>query len=239
MGDALERDEAYSDELATLLDDRAATYALLARLLASEVDADLLSGLVGMAFPEDAGNPAIDEGSRLMNGYLRQAASRQGDDVVTELAVDFCRLFVVRRRNEKDAAYPFESVYTSTEHTTMAGARDDVRTIYRAAGFEKDENLHIGDDHIALELEYMAEVARQTAEAARGSEALGGQLAGGRLALQAAFLDNHLLNWVPRFSDAMVRHAQTDFYRGLARFLNGYLEDDRALLGELAAGKTA
>ena len=121
----------------------------------------------------------------------------------------------------------------------MAGARDDVRAIYRAAGLEKDENLHIGDDHIALELEYMAEVARQAAEAARGGEALGGQLAGGRLALQAAFLDSHLLNWVPRFSDAMERHAQTDFYRGLAHFLTGYLEDDRALLGELAAGETA
>lgn len=221
-------------ELLAILDDRAATYALLARLLASEVDADLLSGLVGMAFPEDAGNPAIDEGSRLMNGYLRQAASRQGDDVVTELAVDFCRLFVVRRRNEKDAAYPFESVYTSTEHTTMAGARDDVRAIYRAAGLEKDEDLHIGDDHIALELEYMAEVARQAAAAARGGEAFDGQLA-----LQATFLDSHLLNWVPRFSDAMERHAQTDFYRGLARFLTGYLEDDRALLGELGVGEPA
>ena len=239
MGDVLGRDEAYSDELATLLDDRAATYALLARLLASEVDADLLSGLVGMAFPEDTGNPALDEGSRLMNGYLRQAASRQAasrpdDDVVTELAVDFCRLFVVRRRNEKDAAYPFESVYTSTEHTTMAGARDDVRAIYRAAGLEKDEDLHIGDDHIALELEYMAEVARQAAAAVRDGETFDGQLA-----LQATFLDSHLLNWVPRFSDAMVRHARTDFYRGLARFLIGYLEDDRALLGELAAGETA
>lgn len=234
MGYVLGRGEAHSDELATLLDDRSATYALLARLLASEVDADLLSGLVGMAFPEGTGSPELDEGSRLMNGYLRETTSRQGDDVVTELAVDFCRLFVVRRRNEKDAAYPFESVYTSTEHTTMAGARDDVRAIYRAAGLEKDENLHIGDDHIALELEYMAEVARQTAEAARNGEAFDG-----RLALQATFLDSHLLNWVPRFSDAMVRHAQTDFYRGLARFLNGYLEDDRALLGELAAGKTA
>ena len=228
------RDCSADTELLAILDDRAATYALLARLLASEVDAGLLSGLAGMTFPEGTGSPELDEGSRLMNGYLRQASSRQDDDVVTELAVDFCRLFVVRRRNEKDAAYPFESVYTSTEHTTMAGARDDVRTIYRAAGFEKDENLHIGDDHIALELEYMAEVARQTAAAARDGEAFDGQLA-----LQATFLDNHLLNWVPRFSDAMVRHAQTDFYRGLARFLTGYLEDDRALLDELAAGGPA
>ena len=55
------------------------------------------------------------------------------------------------------------------------------------------------------------------------------------LARQAAFMDAHLLNWVPRFADAMARTARTDFYRGLARFLAGWLQEDRATLAELGA----
>ncbi len=218
-------------ELLAALDDRAATYALLARLYASEVDAGLLTGLEGMAFPQDSGNEGLDAGARLMNGYLRGAAEDAGRDAATELAVDFCRLFVVRRRSDRDAPYPFESVYTSREHCAMGAARDEVLALYRAAGLEKDEGWKVGEDHVALELEYMATLAGRLAAAVRagkGDEGADGPVE--LVGLQATFLDRHLLAWTPRLAQAMGRRAQTDFYRGLARFTVGYLEEDRALL---------
>ena len=84
-----------------------------------------------------------------------------------------------------------------------------------------------------LGLEVDAELlAARTAQALReGDEATAEEL----LARQAAFMDAHLLNWAPRFADAMARTARTDFYRGLARFLAGWLQEDRATLAELGA----
>lgn len=221
-------------ELLAALDDRAATYALLARLFTSEVDAGLLAGLEGMTFPQDSGNEALDAGARLMNGYLHGAADA-GRDIMTELAVDFCRLFVVRRRNDRDAPYPFESVYTSREHCAMGAARDEVLALYRAAGLEKDDGWKVGEDHIALELEYMATLAGRLAATVRADNGEGADIQGADklVALQADFLDRHLLSWTPRLAEAMGKRAKTDLYRGLACFTVGYLEEDRTLLHRL------
>ena len=217
------------DLLATL-DDRAATYGLLARLLGHEIDAELLASLADGGFATDTGSAAVDEGARLMNAYLR--AATDPDAARTELAVDFARLFVVRTRNAAGLPYPFESVYTSDDGCTMGAARDEVRRIYREAGMAKDDAWNVGEDHVALELEFMQTLAARTAQALRkGDEAAAEEL----LARQGAFMDAHLLNWVPRFIDAMARTARTDFYRGLAQFLAGWLQEDRATLAELGA----
>lgn len=218
--------------LLALLDDRAATYGLLARLLGLEVDAALLAALADGGFAIDTGSAAVDEGARLMGGYLQTAARADADAARTELAVDFARLFVVRTRNAAGLPYPFESVYTSDDGCTMGAARDEVRRIYREAGMAKDDAWNVGEDHVALELEFAQTLAARTAQALReGDEAAAEKL----LARQAAFMDAHLLNWVPRFADAMARTARTDFYRGLARFLAGWLQEDRATLAELGA----
>lgn len=222
-------------ELLAALDDRTATYGLLARLLGREVDLELLSGLTGLNLPEDTGAEALDEGARLMNAYLAQAGG-DAQDTRTELAVDFARLFVVRERKTSDAAYPFESVYASDEHCTMGAARDEVRALYRAAGVERNDGWNVGEDHVALELEFMQILGARTAEALRAGDA---SHAKELLGEQARFLDRHLLRWVPRLADAMVAHAHTDFYRGLARFAVGYLQSDRTSLDDLSAALVA
>ncbi len=219
------------DTLTEAMRDRAATYGLLARLLGCEVDVDLLGKLCASEFPSDTGDEDVDEGSGLMSGYLA-AHAHDLEATRTELAVDFARLFVVRARKQTDAAYPFESVYTSEKHTTMGAARDAVRSLYRKAGLELDDSWHIGEDHIALELEFMAFLAQKSLEACEAGR--DDELAG-LLGQQRSFLSEHLLNWVGRFADAMARQAKTDFYRGVARYLMGYLNSDGEFLGEMAS----
>lgn len=218
-----------NDALHAALEDRAATYGLLARLFNREVDEALLEGLRALPFPADTGRPDLDEGARLMGAYLAAAH----DDARTELAVDFARLFLVRKRSTRVACYPNESVHTSDERITMGDARDEVRALYLREGLKAADATRLGDDHIALELEFMQALAARSLACAPGDEADDGTKWRETLAAQAAFLDGHLLNWVPAFADLMADAAQTDFYRGLAAMLAAFLRDDRAFVEEL------
>lgn len=215
-----------NEQASLALTDRAAPYGLLARLFNREIDEGLLEGLRALPFPEDTGSASFDEANRLMGSYLAAA----GEHTRTELAVDFARLFVVRRRSTRTAPYPNESVHTSEEHLVMDRARDEVRALYRAEGLQASDAVRLGEDHIALELEFMQVMVERAATACNeGDEEELCRL----LDVQAAFLDDHLLNWVPAFAATMEETAQTDFYRGLAKLLVAHLREDRTLVDEV------
>lgn len=210
-------------EAAEAFADRAAAYGLLARLFNREIDDALLVGLKGMAFPHDGESAEANEGARLMNAYLSQA----GSETRTELAVDFARLFLVRTRSTKRAAYPFESVWTSRERTMMDNARDSVVAAYRRAGLARDDSWNLPEDHISLELEFMQALSQRCADAALGSDE---EMLASLVGQQRDFMRAHLISWTGRFAEVMAEMARTDFYRGLAKFLTGFLAEDAEFL---------
>lgn len=67
-----------------------ATYQFLSRLFRVEVDQELYDTLMSMRFPANTGNALVDEGYRMICGYLSQADGT----VLTELAVDYVRAFI-------------------------------------------------------------------------------------------------------------------------------------------------
>lgn len=213
-------------ELADLNDRRAAQYALLARLYRAEVDQALWNELGGMRFPARSGSEPVDEGYRLIAGYL----GAPHGDAITELAVDYVRTFIGTRTDAYGAAYPYESVYTSEKRLKMQAARDEVLAIYRANNVAKQESWHEGEDHVALELEFMQVLADRTAEALRAGDE---ERAAALLRTQRGFLGEHLASWTPMMTADMRRFARTAFYKGLASLTDGALVSDAAVLAEL------
>lgn len=214
--------------LVDVLRGRRATYQFLSRLFRTEVDQELYDTLVSMRFPANTGNPLVDEGYRMICGYLSQASG----DVLTELAVDYVRAFIGSGNDGFSAAYPYESVYTSPKRLMMQDARDEVLVLYRAAGLAKQESWKEGEDHIALELEFEQILANRTVEALeRGDEDEAFSL----LTTQKNFLDDHLAAWAPMMTSDMRRFAKTDLYRGLAHLTDGFLSTDRAFLADVLA----
>ena len=151
-------DEATMQELIKLNEQRAATYGLLSRLYRVEVDQPLLDELRSMRFPAKTGNENVDEGYRLLATYL----SNTWDNSVTDLAIDYVRVFIGHGIDAFSAAYPFESVYTSEKRLLMQEARDEVLAIYRSAGLDKQDTWKEGEDHIALELDFEQIMATRT-----------------------------------------------------------------------------
>ena len=207
---------------------RMATYQFLSRLFRVEVDQELYDTLLAMRFPANTGNDLVDEGYRLICGYL----SRADGPVLTELAVDYVHAFIGSGNDGFSAAYPFESVYTSPKRLMMQDARDEVLVLYRAFGLDKQESWKEGEDHIALELEFeqiLCERAIVAYEAGDEDECL-------KLLLsQRNFLEDHLLAWYPMMAKDMEKFPKTDFYRGLGKLTLGFLQNDLEFLDAVLA----
>lgn len=211
--------------LVDLMNRRAQTYGMLARLFREEVDLETLRELQGMRFPAATGSPKVDEGYHQLFDYLKGA----WEDSVTELAVDYVRTFIGHGVNGYSAAYPFESVYTSERRLLMQEARAEVLAAFRENNLKKDRWTE-GEDHIALELEFMQRLSLRAAEAIAAEN---DDEAVELVRHQYAFLQDHLLNWVPMFVSDMRMFAKTLFYQGVAQLLMGFLEEDEAVLTAL------
>jgi putative dimethyl sulfoxide reductase chaperone len=113
-------------EMTTLLSNRTSLYSLLARLYLIEVDQPLLDQMTKLDLAVEANEPHIDDGYRRLANYL----SHLNPDAVTDLAVDYARVFLSAGIENGEAAFPYESVYTSPQHLIMQEARDQVLGFY-------------------------------------------------------------------------------------------------------------
>lgn len=80
------------------------------------------------------------------------------------------------------------------------------------------------DDHLALELGFMAHLAQLAVE-------------GDETALTASwgFLRRHLLPWLPRFCDTLARASRVPFFAGLAHLTQAAVQADLAWLEQVRA----
>lgn len=216
---------AEKEEIALLMDSRASVYGLLARLYRVEVDKPLLEEMKKMKFPTATGNKSADEGYRLLHAYINKTWA----DSITELAIDYVETFIGNGVNGYSAAYPFESVHTSERRLLMQEARDDVLATYRENGLKKGQWSE-GEDHIALEMEFMQIMTTRCAEYLRKDQ---DDAVAENLVKQNDFVGNHLSNWVPMLTSDMTKYAKTDFYKGLAKLTRGFIETEVDLLSEV------
>jgi TorA maturation chaperone TorD len=213
-------------DLEQLLLNRCSMYGFLARLYRTEVDQEFLDQMSEMDLSMEVDVPEIRDGYRMLRDYL----DRPGETIITDLAVDYARVFLGAGQGEKNGAYPYESVYTSEERLVMQEARDQVLKLYREEGLERSEAIVEPEDHLSLELEFMAHLCRRAAEAMNAGDHAG---ALDYLQKQQQFLDQHLLAWVPAFCDDVQRLARESFYQAVAKITAGYLGMERELIADL------
>ena len=206
--------------LAELTAQRSAVYRLLARLYRVEVDEEFLTELKAMRFPAATGNTAVDAGYRAIATYLSGADAH----AITDLAVDYVRAFIGHGVDAYSAAYPFESVYTSPKRLMMQEARDEVLAVYRSEGLDKLPSWKESEDHIALELEFMAVLGDRIVTAAEAERLL---------STQRNFLEDHLASWAPLMTADLRRFAQCGLYQGLASLTDGFLQVEEEFFDEI------
>ena len=219
-------DEAAIEDLIAINEGRAKTYGLLARLYREECTQELIDELYGLKWRVSTGNAALDRGHKLVATWL----SGLWENSKTELAADYMRTFFGHGYSGHAAAYPFESVYASEKRLLMQGARDEILALYRAAGLDKQESWKEGEDHIALELEYMQVLIDRTVTALREDR---GEDAYNLVKCQYNFMEDHLGAWAPLLTEQMRDFTKTAFYEGLSYMTDGFLQVDTELMEDM------
>ncbi len=97
-----------------------------------------------------------------------------------------------------------------------------VRSWYQRFHLEAENVYKEPDDHIGLELAFIAHLAQQALVALNQQERPAFEYA---LAAQRDFLSEHLLKWAPRWYTLVRSQANTEFFRGIALLLRGVLAE--------------
>jgi TorA maturation chaperone TorD len=211
-----------------ILQNRASTYGFLSHVYRQEVTASFLTGLMEQFTGEVAGE-AESEGYQMLCEYVAEIDPGDIEKVQVDLAAEYAALFLSVGRKPVS---PYESVYTSPEHLVMQQARDEVLAEYRKEGLNRIDEFREPEDHIAIEMEFMAYLCQKAAEA---KEAGNKAAAVNALQKQKGFLEKHLLVWVPEFCRDVQQAAKTGFYKGVAQITAEHLAMESDTLDELLA----
>lgn len=186
----------------------------LARLHDREPDRALLSSLRAVGFPGSLGlrlhSPSGREACQVMAQAIDALPDPLGDDDLDRLAVDFAEIYL----NYGLRASPNESVWLDRDGLERQEPMFRVREAYRRHGLAVEDWQKRADDHLVLQLTFVAHLLEQTGERELLRET-------------AAFLDEHLLRWVPQFATRVATRCATQFFAGLALLTSAYLDELR------------
>ncbi|MEC4185166.1 molecular chaperone TorD family protein [Adlercreutzia sp. R21] len=227
-------DEETRSGLAALMESRANVYRLLSRCFRSEVD-EALARDIAEAFTFESDDATLTEALAAME---RAAAAAVGDEQALELlAVTFDRVFFGMGPLTARHAFPYESVYTSDRGIMMQEAYAAMTRTLREQALVKDASFTEPEDHLAVELAFMATLADRTVAFLAARDEAGDAAATETVRQSLAFAQSHLLNWIGRFCAELVLAATPDgeesFYVALARFTARFVEGDAELLEEM------
>ncbi len=163
--------------------------------------------------------PDVQRGLALLQGWAQSARGGMSSEAFDDLRVDYTRLFL---GVDKVLAPPWESVYFNEERMVFQEQTVQVRAWYRRFGLEAENRHQEPDDHIGLELIFIAHLAQQALAALDQQEQAAFE---NMLAAQRQFLANHLLRWAPQWCSLAQANAHTDFFRGLAQLTQGILAE--------------
>lgn len=210
---------------------------LLGKLLYEPPTAALLTSLAAEAvfdeFPLATDQSAVTAGLAALQQWMRDYTAGRPAADYEAVRSDHMHLFL---GPGTVLAAPWESVQVNDEHLLFQAETLQVRSWYRRYGLEMIRLHQEPDDHVGLELAFLAHLAQL---------ALAAQTADDQPALaemrdaQRLFLTTHAQRWIPGWSAQVLQHARTDYYRGLAQLTVGVLAALGAALEPLMQLETA
>jgi TorA maturation chaperone TorD len=199
--------------LSAIADDAEALAALHDR----ELTPEMVRALKQNGFPASLGLLPATEAARAAWQAMSQAIGHLSDspapEEFDELASEYAAIYLTGAYG----ASPCESAWTDDEHLNCQAAMFDWREIHTAAGLAASDWRQRPDDHLVLQLLYVAHAARNATTDAH------------RARLERVF-DDHLLRWLPDFAARVAHHSRTPFYACLAVLTAAWADAARRLL---------
>jgi len=166
----------------------------------------------------------VQDGMKLLstwNATHKAGLSQQAFEAIRE---EYMYLFI---GPGKVLAPLWESVYFTKERTIFQEETLQVREWYRRFGLESVRLYSEPDDHLGLELAFIAHLALQ---ARMALEAGDDEKYLNLLKAQKDFISSHTLKWAGGWVTLVLEHARIDFYKGVALVVRGVLTEIKEVL---------
>jgi len=135
---------------------------------------------------------------------------------------------------------PYESEYIDGKLTFQrSNSVADVSGFYRAFGLQPQSRHPKRQDHISIELEFMAFLMSKQAEASSSGAENSIEQATVCREAQMRFFVEHLAWWAPALGAILSRNLETNFFGRLGQFLSAWIAVERGLLGVSAPKRVA
>lgn len=178
--------------------------------------ADDFPACLGLALRSEEGL----KGAALMTKALAEQSDPVCEGDLDMLAVDFADIYL----NHALQASPCESVWVDEEGLERQEPMFQVRDYYRRHGLAAGNWQHLPDDHLSLQLQFLAYLFHERVSDVSIDDGL-------REA--ARFLDEHLLRWLPLFSERVSSRCESPYFTGLALLTDAYCSEIRDLLADI------
>lgn len=124
-------------------------------------------------------------------------------------------------------AYPWASTYLGKEKMLFQESTLEVRNIYRKYGFITHDYLKVADDHISIELHFMAKMSELVKEAFDNND---GEKIKYYVNAQKEFINKHMLTWIPKYSKEIQKAETAYLYPQFAKAVEAFLNADLEIL---------
>ena len=214
------------DSIAIILANRTYLYRLLQNFFGNEPTIDRLGVLFSEHTMTSLTLLSLEHGVDELKIFAEQL-NTNADAALDRVRSEYTRLFM---GPTKLPAPPWESVYTTKERLLFQESTLKVRQCYLKYNFLPANYRSEPDDHLALELDFMANLSHLAQDAFQNDkpdEALN------ILKDQQAFLKEHLLLWVPQFVSDLHTATSHPLYLGMSSILSNFLKTDNIILDEI------
>ncbi len=214
------------DNMAILLATKTYLYRLLQNFFGNEPTLETLNILSSDHTRTSLAILSLEDSMDTLQSFTEQLKADE-EGVLDKVRSEYTRLFIGPATLP---APPWESVYTTKERLIFQESTLKVRQCYLKYNFRPTNYRSEPDDHIALELDFMANLSHLTEKAFQDgntNEVI--QI----LTDQKAFLEEHLLAWVPQFVADLEAGTSHPLYLGIASMLKRFLETDQVIIDEI------
>jgi TorA maturation chaperone TorD len=211
-------------DLADTLTGEMLFYSLIGKILYTYPERDWLStitqeNIFAESPLEISGQSDMQAGLNRLHAWEIGKEGGLSEDEFSDLLEDYTRLFIGPGRV---LAPPWESVYFNDERMVFQQQTLQVREWYRRFGLQAESLHREPDDHIGIELAFLAHLTQLGLQALERGDEIG---LSSLLEARSEFMQGHLLQWGPRFCGLVLKESRTDFYQGVALLLRGKLSE--------------
>jgi TorA maturation chaperone TorD len=205
----------------TTLVGQALLFGLLGKTLYADPKQDWLDTLIReevfTEIPFGIGQVEVERGLAILRSWAKKYPGGITAEEYEAIKADHLYLFTGVGR---PLAPVWESIYFSQARLLFQAQTLQVREWYARFGLQIEKFRQEPDDHIGLELSFMAHLATLALRALEAGDEGNFDQA---INAQRSFLLEHLLRWSSAWTGLVKQHAKTDFYQGLALLTLGAL----------------